>query len=213
MCCALCSLVLCTVCGALLRCHRCGARYILWCTALHPVVHCVLHPVVHCVLHPVVHCAPCSVLATHVHCRGAVRCALHTVLLVHPSAVHCPLFPVPLHPPLPDLPAFPALRGGGGGGGGLVRGRNGGGVACPPVPARQPKCCRKHPAAAGQLSLVGKGSFVAAGRSGLALRAHRDVGTTSWSGEGACRASRAAAPASGRAMRTSLAPAALRTPV
>ena len=39
---------------------------------LHPVVHCVLHPVVHCALHPVVHCVTCSVLAVHVHRRGAV---------------------------------------------------------------------------------------------------------------------------------------------
>ena len=34
------------------------------------------------------------------------------------------------------------------------------------------------------------GPFVAAGRGGLALRARRDAGTTSRSGEGACRASR-----------------------
>ena len=124
---------------------------------LHPVVHCVLHPVVlyvlhpvvHCVLHPVVHYVPCSVLAVHVHRRGAVRCALHTVLLAPPGAVHCPLFPVPLHPALPDLPALSALRGGGG-----VRDRNGGGVACPPVLAGQPKCCRKHPAAPERPPLV-----------------------------------------------------------
>ena len=33
-------------------------------------------------------------------------------------------------------------------------------------------------------------SSVPAGRGGLALRARRAAGTTSWSGEGACRASR-----------------------
>ena len=71
-----------------------------------PSVQCMLHPVVHGVRLPVVHCVPCSVLAVHAHCRGAVRCALHIVLLVHPGAVPCPLFPVPLHPPLPDLPAL-----------------------------------------------------------------------------------------------------------
>ena len=35
----------------------------------------------------------------------------------------------------------------------------------------------------------GGGSSVTAGRGGLALRARRDAGTTSRSGEGACRAS------------------------
>ena len=119
---------------------------------LHPVVLCVQHPVVHCALHPVVHCVPCSVLAVHVHRRGAVRSALHTVLLALPGAVHCLLFPVPLHPALPDLPALSALRGGGG-----VRVRNGGGDACPPVLAGQPRCCRKHPAAPQRPPLVGKG--------------------------------------------------------
>ena len=119
------------------------------CCVLHSVVLCVQHSVVHCALHPVVHCVPCSVLAVHVHRRGAVRCALHTVLLARPGAVHCLLFPVPLHPALPDLPALSALRGGGG-----VRVRNGGGVACPPVLAGQPRCCRKHPAAPERPPLV-----------------------------------------------------------
>ena len=191
LCCVL-HCVLCCVPHCVLRCvlHpvvHCVLHPVVQCV-LHPVVHCVLHPVVHCVLHPVAYCVPCSVLAVHVHCRGAVRCALHTVLVVHPGAVHCSLFPVPLHPALPDLPALSALWGGGG-----VRDRNRGGAACPPVPAGRPKCCRKHPAAPVRLSLVGKGgggSSVAAGRGGLDLRARRDAGTTSRSGEGACRASR-----------------------
>jgi hypothetical protein len=162
------------------------------------------------VLHPVVYCVPCSVLAGHVHCRGAVRCALHAVLVMHPGAVHRLPFPVPLHPALPDLPALPALWGGGG-----VRDRNGGGVACPPVPAGQPKCRRKHPAAPVRLSLVGKeggGHLSLPGAAG-SLCAH--VGTRA-PRRGRARAPAgpaAAVPTSGRAARASLAPAALRTPV
>ena len=81
---------------------------------LHPVVHCVLHPVVHCVLHPVVHCVPCSLLAVHVHCRGDVRCALHSVLMVHPGAVtvRCSLCPC-TRPRLTCLPCLPCGEGGG----------------------------------------------------------------------------------------------------
>ena len=81
--------MLCPMCGALSR----TVRYRL-CS-----VQCVLHSIVHCVLHPAVHCLPYSVLAVHAHFRGAVHYALGTVLLVHPGAVPCLRFPVPLHPP------------------------------------------------------------------------------------------------------------------
>ena len=187
LCCVL-HCVLCCVLHCVLHCALCCVLHPVVLGVLHLVVHCALHLVVYCVLHPVVYCVPCSVLAVHVHCRGAVCCALHTVLVVHPGAVHRSPFPVPMHPALPDLPALPALWGGEG-----VRDRNGGGVACPPVPAGQPKCCRKHPAAPVRLSLLGKGgggSSVTAGRGGLALPARRDAGTTLRSGEGACRVSR-----------------------
>ena len=46
------------------------------------------------------------------------------------------------------------------------------------------------PSAAVPCGEAGGGSSVAAGHGGLALRANRDAGTTSRSGEGACRASR-----------------------
>ena len=95
------------------------------------------------------HCVPCSVLAVHAHSRGAIGCALHTVLLVHTGAVPCPPFPVPLHPPLLDLCAvlaLPALWGEGGGGVGVAMG----GVAAKMLQ-------KKHPAAPGRLSLVWKG--------------------------------------------------------
>ena len=112
LCCVLHCVLHCVLCCVL----HCVPQCVLRCV-LHPVVHCVLHPVVHCVLHPVAFRVPCYVLAVHVHCRGAVCCALHTVLVVHPGAVHCSLFPVPLHPALPDLRALSALWGGGGGSG------------------------------------------------------------------------------------------------
>ena len=117
LCCVL-HCVLCCVLHCVLDCALCCVLHPVVHYVLHPVVHCVLHPVVHCVLHPVVYCVPCSVLAVHVHCRGAVCCALHTVLVEDPGAVHRSLFPVPLHPALLDLPA---LWGGGGGGGVRVR--------------------------------------------------------------------------------------------
>ena len=70
----------------LAHCVPCCVLYHVVLCVLHPVVLCVLHlavlcvlhPVVHCVLHPVVHCVPCSVLAVHVSCRGAVRCGAKT---------------------------------------------------------------------------------------------------------------------------------------
>ena len=196
--------VLCCVLHCVLHCALCCVlRPVVLCV-LHAVVHCALHPVAHCVLHPVVYCVPCSVLAGHVHCRGAVCCALHAVLVMHPGAVHRSPFPVPLHP------ALPALWGGGG-----VRDRNGGGVACPPVPAGQPKCRRKHLAAPVRLSLVGKeggGHLSLPGAAG-SLCAH--VGTRA-PRRGRARAPAgpaAAVPTSGRAARASPAPAALRTPV
>ena len=193
LCCVL-HCVLCCVLHCVLHCVLC--LHCMLCCVLHPVVHCVLHPVVHCVLysvthcvlHLVVHCVLRSVLAVHVHCRGAVRCALHTVLLVHPGAVHCLLFPVPLHPALPDLPALSALRGGGGGFG-TARGAGSPAPLCQQGSRNaaenilQPQCGCPWWGREG-------GSSVAAGRGGLALRARRDTGTTSRSGEGACRASR-----------------------
>ena len=116
--CALCDVACRALCAVLCAC-RCCALCVVHCRAQCAAVcavRCVLHFVVHCVLYPAVHCVPCSVLAMHAHCYSAVRCALRTVLLVHPGAVPYVPFRVPLHPPLPDLPALPALWGGGGGG-------------------------------------------------------------------------------------------------
>ena len=187
LCCAL-HYVLCCVLHCVLHCALCCVLNPVVLCVLHPVVHCALHPVVHYVLHPVVYCVPCSVLAGHVHCRGAVRYALHAVLVMHPGAVHRLPFPVALHPALPDLPALPALWGGGGGSGPQWgRGR------LPPCASRAAEMLQKtscSPSAAVPCGEGGGGSSVTAGRGGLALRARRDAGTTSRSGEGACRASR-----------------------
>ena len=79
--CALLHVVHCVPCFVLV-----GAVHCVWC----PVAHFAL-PSMRCVLHPAVHCVPCYVLAVHAHYRGALRYALHTVLLVHPGAVPCPL--------------------------------------------------------------------------------------------------------------------------
>ena len=154
---------------------------------LHPAVLCVLHPVVHCVLHPVVHCVPGCVLAVHVKCRGDVRSALHTVLPVHPGAVNRPLFRVPLHPALPELRALSTVWGG-------VGFRTAMGANSPaPLCQQGSRNAAENilqPESGCALWGRGGGSFVAAGRGALALRARRDAGTTSRSGEGACQASR-----------------------
>ena len=81
-------------CVLCLHCALCCVLHSVAHCVLHPVVHCVLHPavhrvlhpvvlcvqhsVVHCALHPVVHCVPCSVLAVHVHRRGAAEKHVHT---------------------------------------------------------------------------------------------------------------------------------------
>ena len=180
--------LLCCVLHCVLHCALCCVLHPVVHCVLHPVVHCVLHPVMHCVLHPVAYCVPCSVLAVHVHCRGAVRCALHTVLVVHPGAVHCSLFHVPLHPALPDPPALSALWGWGGGSGPQW----GAGSPAPLCQQGSRNVAENilQPQCGCPLWGGGGGFSVVAGRGGLALRARRDAGTLSRSGEGACRASR-----------------------
>ena len=78
-------------------------------------MHYALLLAVHCVL-----CNVCGALSRTVRCRLCIACRtllctvcctlLCIVLLAHPGAVPCPLFPVPLHSPLLDLLALPALR-------------------------------------------------------------------------------------------------------
>ena len=165
---------------------------------LHPLVHCVVHPVVHSVLHCVAHCVPYSVLAVLAHRRGVVRGVLHTVLLVHPGAVHCLLFPVALHPPVPDVPALWE--------GGEFTIAMGAGSRAPLCQQGSRNAAENILQSRGGSPLWGRGgggSSVAAGRGGLALHAHSDAGTTSRSGEGACRASRRGSSLRGRCERLS----------
>ena len=73
-------------------------------------VRCMLHPVVHPMAHPDAQCVPCYVLPMQAQSCGATRCAFHIVLLVHSHVAPYPVFPMPLHPHLPDMLALPTLR-------------------------------------------------------------------------------------------------------
>ena len=173
LCAALCAVLCAASCGALCA-SSCGALCAAPCGALCAASCGVL----------------CAVLCAGSACALSWCCVLCAAHCAGGAPWCCAPFAVPCAPaPGPALPACPACPVGRGGG---VRDRNGGGIACPPLSAGQPKCCRKHRAAPVRLPLVGKGggSSVTAGRGRLALRARRDAVTTSRSGEGACRASR-----------------------
>ena len=207
VCCAVCCILWCTVC-CILWCTVCCILWcsvcrILWCT-----VCCTLWCTVCCILW----CTVCRALCWQCMCTVVVCCALHIVLLVHPGAVHYPLFPVPLHPALPDLPALSALRGGGGGFGTAM---GGGGLPAPLCQQGSRNAAENilQPQSGRPLWGRGGGGHLSLPGAAGSLCAH--VGTRA-PRRGRVRAlarPAAAVPAFGRAVRASLAPAALRTPV
>ena len=121
-------------------------------------------------------CTACCILWCTV-CRALCYQCTHTVVV--PCVVRCSLCPC-AHPCLTCLPCPPCGEGGGGGSGSQwERGR------LPPLCQQGGRnAANKSPGAAVPCG-EGRGrSSVAAGRGRLALRAHRDTGTTSRSGQG-----------------------------
>ena len=203
MCCTVC----CTVC--------CAVCYIVWCTVcciLWSTVCCILRCTVCCILWCTVCCTPwctvCRALCWQCMCTVVVLCAVRCTLCCW-CTVRCSLCPC-TRPCLTCLPCLPCGEGGGGGSGPQWgRGR------LPPCVSRAAEMLQKTSCSPRAAVPCGEGGGCHLSLPGAAgsLCAHVGIRAPRRGRVRAPTGAAAAVLASGRAVRASPAPAALRTPV